>query len=332
VTSSVNPPDPTVAAVVIGRNEGDRLMACLKAVQGRVGATIYVDSGSTDGSPARARALGVRVIELDTSRPFTAARGRNTGLAHLRAARPRPDYVQFIDGDCQLDPGWIGTALAFLEAEPDVAVTCGRLRERFPATSVYNRLCDREWNTPVGPIRACGGIALARMAALDSVGDFREDLIAGEEPELCVRLRARGWKVWRLDAEMALHDAAMTRFGQWWRRTRRGGHAWAEGWALHGAAPERHGVRGTLRALVWGLAVPLAGLGGAALVGPAGLAIWLLWPLQMLRIAQREGWWRREAWEVAFFTMVGKVPEMLGVLGYVLGRLGRRPPRLIEYK
>jgi GT2 family glycosyltransferase len=321
-----------VAAVVIGRNEGERLMACLASVLGRVGTVVYVDSGSTDGSPARARAAGARVVELDPARPFTAARGRNAGLALLRAEPVPPAYVQFVDGDCLLDPGWIATALGFLEGEPGAAVACGRRRERFPQASVYNRLCDREWNTPVGQARSCGGDSLMRMAALDTVGGFREDLIAGEEPELCVRLRAGGWTVWRLDAEMTLHDAAMTRFGQWWRRTRRGGHAWAEGWALHGAPPERHGVRGAVRALVWGLAIPLAGLAGGLAFGPAGLVPWLAWPVQALRIARREGWHRREAWEFAAFTMLGKVPEALGVLGYAAGRLARRPSRLIEYK
>jgi GT2 family glycosyltransferase len=326
------PPQPRIAAVLIGRNEGARLKRCLASVAGVADPVIYVDSGSTDGSPEAARAAGAEVVVLDPTLPFTAARARNAGLAALRARAVPPDHVQFVDGDCELQPGWIATASAFLEAHPQAAIACGRRRERFPDASVYNRLCDREWNTAVGRARSCGGDALMRMAALDTVGGYRDDLIAGEEPEMCVRLRAGGWQVWRLDAEMTLHDAAMTRFAQWWRRSRRGGHAWAEGWALHGAAPERHGVQGTLRALGWGLALPAGSLALALAVGPWGLLPMLAWPAQAVRIAAREGIARRASWEIAIFGVLGKVPEMLGVLGYAAGRIGRRPARLIEYK
>jgi GT2 family glycosyltransferase len=322
-----------VAAIVIGRNEGERLRACLAAVLGAAGPVIYVDSGSTDGSPGLAQAMGAEVVLLDLDRPFTAARARNAGLAALRARRsPLPPYVQFIDGDCALRPDWITRARAFLDDHPDVALVCGRRRERFPEASVYNRLCDREWDTPPGEARACGGDALARVTALIIAGGYREDLIAGEEPELCVRLRGLGWRIWRLDAEMCWHDAAMTRFSQWWRRSRRAGFAFAAGAALHGAPPERHWVAETRRALLWGAALPalaLVGIAGSTVAPAAGLlALGLLaYPAQMLRLARRAGG-NRGAIEWAVFTVLGKIPEALGVLEFHLGRRAR----IIEYK
>jgi len=318
-----------VGAVAIGRNEGARLIACLDSLQG-LGRMVYVDSGSTDGSVAAAEARGAEVVRLDTARPFTAARARNAGLARLREAGPTPDYVQLIYGDCTLDPGWVATALAFLEATPRAAVACGRRRERFPEASIYNRLCDREWNTPVGRARNCGGDALVRMAALEQVGDFRADMIAGEEPELCVRLRKQGWEIWRLDAAMTRHDAGLTRLSQWWTRARRTGHAYAERMALHGGPPLRDGVRGTLNPLAWGLGPPVAAL-GLGLVHPAGVAVLAVYPLQVLRLARREGG-GREGWTVAALTVLGKIPETLGVLHYALARLAHRPARLMEYK
>lgn len=311
--------------VVIGRNEGARLIACLASLQGAVGRIVYVDSGSTDGSVAAAEAAGAAAVALDPAPPFTAARARNAGLAQLRGTGP-PPYVQFIDGDCTLREGWIGTALAFLEAHPRAAAVCGRRRERFPQASVYNRLCDREWDTPVGRAKACGGDALMRMSAVEAVGGYREDLIAGEEPELCLRLRRAGWEIWRLDAEMTWHDAAITRFGQWWQRSRRAGHAFAEGAALHGNAPERHWVAETRRALAWGLGLPAAALTLSA-VTPAGFLL-LAYPLQVVRLAARDGAGRQASWERALFTTLGKIPEMLGVLEFHLPhRTG-----LIEYK
>lgn len=321
-----------IGAVLIGRNEGERLVRCLASIQGRFTHAVYVDSGSTDNSLNNARAAGVAVVELDMSVPFTAARARNEGFAALMRAAPSLGFVQFIDGDCQLDPDWIDTAHAFLAAHPKAAVACGRRRERFPETSVYNRLCDWEWDTPIGQTKACGGDALMRIQAFSAVGGFNPALIAGEEPELCVRLRAAGWEIWRLDAEMTLHDAAMTRFGQWWKRSRRTGHAWAEGMALHGARPERHGAAGTVRALVWGAALPLVIVALALGISAWALLLLLIYPLQVLRLALRSDPAQRASWERAFFMTLVKFPEALGVLSYRFGQLFRRPARLIEYK
>lgn len=324
-----------VDAVVIGRNEGARLEACLASMAGAVRTVVYVDSGSTDGSPKRAAAAGAEVIMLDMTQPFSAARARNAGLAALagRGLAAGDSYVQFVDGDCVLRDGWIDAARAFLDENPNVAVVCGRRRERFPENSVYNHLCDLEWDTPVGEALACGGDALMRRAAVSEIGGYRDDLIAGEEPELCLRLRGKGWKIWRIPVEMTWHDAAITRFGQWWRRSRRAGHAFAEGAALHGDGPERHWVAQTRRALIWGLGVPVAALLSMALFGPRGALLLLVWPAQMARLAWRNrGLGLRTALALGFFSTLGKIPEMLGVLEYHLKRRLGRHSRIIEYK
>lgn len=314
---------PKVDAVVIGRNEGARLMACIASLQGRTRRLIYVDSGSTDGSAEAARAAGAEVVALDLGRPFTAARARNAGLDRL--AEDPPDYVQLVDGDCTVDPGWLAAALTAFAEHPRAVVVCGRRRERFPKATVWNGLADREWDTPVGPARACGGDALMLYAALRAAGGYRCDLIAGEEPELCLRLRRAGGEVWRIDAEMTLHDAAMTRFGQWWRRSVRAGHAFAEGAALHGRSPERHWVAETRRALIWGAGLPLLAI-LAGLVHPAGWLLLLVYPAQFVRLGLRDGW------QAAAFSLVGKFAEARGILGYGLDRLRGRRRGLIEYK
>lgn len=310
-----------VDAVVIGRNEGARLEACLRSLQGQVRRVVYVDSGSVDGSVAAARALGAEVVALDLTQPFTAARARNAGLAVLQA----PEFVQFVDGDCVVDPGWIEAGLAGFAAHPAAVVICGRRRERFPAVSVYNRLADREWDTPVGQAAACGGDALMRFAAVQAVGGYRGDLIAGEEPELCLRLRRAGGEVWRIAAEMTLHDAALLRFGQWWQRMRRAGHAFAEGAALHGAGQDRHWLAETRRAVFWGVVLPV-GCGVLTAVTPFGLLLATAYPLQVLRLARRGGW------EWGLFTVIGKFAEAQGVFGYWFDRLRGRRRGLIEYK
>lgn len=316
-----------VAAVVIGRNEGSRLIACLTSLTMQVGRIIYVDSGSSDGSVAAAEALGAEVVVLDMAEPFTAARARNAGAARLAELGSFVfEFIQFIDGDCEMQPGWMATALAALRADQHLAVVCGRRRERYPEGSIYNRLIDAEWNTPIGPAKACGGDALMRRAAFEAVGGFDSHLIAGEEPELCLRLRQAGWGVLRIDAEMTLHDAAMKRFSQWWRRTRRAGHAFAEGAHMHGAPPEQHWVVEVRRALLWGAGVPAAALITTLIVGPTGLVLFLLWPLQMLRL------WPRQGLASAAFLTLGKIAEAQGVLDFHLQRLLGSRRGLIEYK
>jgi GT2 family glycosyltransferase len=320
-----------IGAVLIGRNEGDRLVRALAAARPQVDGLVYVDSGSTDGSVVAAEAAGASVVALDMTRPFTAARARNEGLARLQEEGPF-DYVQFIDGDCELQPGWIETARTFLEANPKAAIAHGRRRERFPDATLYNWLCDVEWDRPIGEAKACGGDALMRIEALAQVEGYNPTLIAGEEPEMCVRLRAKGWQIWCLDHEMTLHDADMTRLGQFWKRNQRAGHAYAEGAALHGAPPERHGVVGRNRALIWGIGLPLALLLGGVLIHPVVLLGLLAYPAQIARVALKQDLPGRQAWVLSGFTMLAKFPQAQGALGYLWGRLRRRQATLIEYK
>ena len=307
-------PGACVGTVIIGRNEGDRFLACLASLNDDIKQIVYVDSGSTDGSVKAAVARGAEVVTLNTDIPFTAARARNAGIAALGQGKP-PEFVQFIDGDCALVPDWTLKAIDFLKANPNVAVVCGRRCERFPNVSIYNRMCDVEWNTTPGEALTCGGDALMRWDALDAVGGYDPSLIAGEEPEMCLRIRRLGWKIWRLDADMTVHDAAITKFRQFWNRMRRGGHATAEGMAMYGKDPERLGVSETLRSLRWGVAVPVGILVGCLIFGPVALWLLIIYPAQIVQLAVRDGG-DRFAWGQAVLLMVGKSAESLGILNY----------------
>jgi hypothetical protein len=272
-----------------------------------------------------AQTAGADVVALDMALPFTAARARNAGLAAL--STDPPDFVQMVDGDCTVDAGWVAAGLGGFADRPSAAVICGRRRERFPQASVYNAMADHEWNTPVGQARACGGDALMRYGAVMAVGGYRADLIAGEEPELCLRLRAAGAEVWRIDAEMTLHDAAITRMGQWWRRMVRSGHAFAEGTSLHGPG---HWGPETRRALIWGAGLPVV-VAAAVAVHPLGWLLALAYPAQIIRLARREEF-SRAGWIWAAFTVLGRFAEARGALGFYANRLLGRRRALIEYK
>ena len=317
-----------IGAVAIGRNEGARLLRCLDSLKGT--RLVYVDSGSTDDSVAEAEARGAKVVTIDMSRPFTAARARNAGIAALEEEGEDglPTYLQVVDGDCEIDPDWLQMAAAFLDANPKVAAVCGRRRERAPEATVYNRIADLEWAAgKIGETRAVGGDAMFRSAAFKEVGGYNPGLIAGEEPELCVRLRQAGWKIWRLDAEMTLHDAAMTKFSQWWKRQVRTGYTYAEGVAMHGRPPEEHNLKEFRRTLTWGFVVPFLILATAIAVSPWALALFLVYPALVLRMILKG-----QDRAYAVFLTLGKFAEIRGVLTYYLRRFKGEQATLIEYK
>lgn len=325
-----------IGAVVIGRNEGNRLKACLLSLIDQVTVTVYVDSGSTDGSVALARSLSVYVVELDLLIPFTAARARNAGFEYLLQIQPNIEFVQFVDGDCRVRPEWLKLAACELIVPSNVVVVCGRRREEFPSNSIYNRLCDLEWDTPLGEVKACGGDAMMRVSAFKQVGGYNPNLIAGEEPELCVRLREGGGKVLRINAEMTLHDAQITHFSQWWKRSLRAGHAYAEGAWLHGGSHERHWMKESQSIWLWGLLLPLAATVTVQLT--SGLSIIFLciaYTTLMYRVyknTQQRGFESEDVLLYTLFCVLGKLPQVQGQIKFHISRLLRRQRTLVEYK
>lgn len=327
----------SIGVVIIGRNEGNRLKASLLSVIESKNTVVYVDSGSTDGSIALAKSLGVNVVELDLSIPFTAARARNAGFLRLLQIKPDIEFVQFVDGDCIVASGWLEVARKQLLTNPDVAVVCGRRREEFPANSVYNLLCDVEWNTPVGEAKACGGDSMMRVAALKEVGGFNPTLIAGEEPELCVRLRRQGGRILRINAEMTLHDAKITRFSQWWKREIRNGYAYAEGFWLHGLSRESHWVRESLRCWFWALCLPLLAVIGLFLT--QGLSIFLLLAaytilaFRVYRMVRNKEFNLQDAISYALFCgILDKYPKLWGQMQFFVFKILKRQRTIVEYK
>ena len=330
-----------VGVVIIGRNEGERLRRCIESVATAPGPVVYVDSGSTDDSVSTARKLGVEVVELDMSTPFCAARARNVGYQKLMERDSRLNFVQFVDGDCEVVEGWLSVAAASLESLPRVAIVTGRLHERSPERSIYNRLGDLEWNfAGAGEVESVGGIFMIRSAAFEGVGRFDTSVPAGEEPELCQRLTKHGWRILRLDQQMAWHDLAMVRFGQWWKRMVRFGYGSSDVGLRFGLPRFR---RNNLRTRLWALWLfasfavgviavnfPTRGVGASA-----ELVLLILWPLQLSRIALRT--WRRGqpfalAVAYAISIMISYLPQIVGQMLYWSDRTRNRSFRLVEYK
>jgi GT2 family glycosyltransferase len=272
---------------------------------------------------------------LDDATPFSAARARNEGIHWLLEQHPELEYVQFVDGDSELNPAWIDTALQALGESPDLSIVCGRVRERFPDASIYNTLCDIEWDTPVGDVASCGGIFLVRAVAFSELGGFDPQIIAGEEPELCLRMRRHGWRIRKIAADMAQHDAAMHDFREWWSRAVRAGHAYAQGVALHGRSSNRFCVRENCSIAFWAAVIPLIAVALSSGTDSGSLVVFAAYPLQIIRVAVRQMRWDRPprvAWIFALFCMLAKWPQHLGQWRYISTRVRGRQPKGIEHR
>jgi len=324
-----------IGAVVIGRNEGQRLISCLESLVKHIDRVVYVDSGSTDNSLVESENRNIECLSLDMSISFTAARARNEGANYLIHKYPDLQFIQFIDGDCEIQPDWISKAQDFLENHNQYAVVCGRRRERYPENSVYNQLCDIEWNTPVGEALACGGDALIRIEAFKQVSGYREGLIAGEEPEMCFRLRTAGWKIFRLDDEMTLHDAAMLSIFQWWKRAKRAGYAYANGYYLHGSSIERFKKRELVSIVVWSIFIPFF-IAINLFLSPLLIILVVIYPIQVVRIALKPEQCKIESIKLrllyASSHMLAKFPQFSGVVSFFINKYNGRSGKLIEYK
>ncbi len=327
----------TVGFVVIGRNEGDRLKAALNAIQSLSPSSpvVYVDSGSTDDSVAFAQSIDVQAVELDLSIPFTAARARNAGFAQLLKDNPKIQYVQFMDGDCVLHPNWIETAVAALSENENIGIVSGRRHEKFPEASVYNTLMDIEWNTPVGETLAVPGDMCVKVSVFNKIKGFSENIIAAEDDDLCLRARKAGYKIFRLDASMSHHDANIMHLSQWYKRSKRGGHGYANINHIHGHGPEKYFRRELISVALWGGCVPLAFLVCLFIIPNLAFAIFALYSLFILRTIIRRaknGDTLKVAFAYGFLIFTGKMPELMGAFEYWKNRLLSRKHQLIEYK
>lgn len=326
-----------VSVVVIGRNEGIRLMRCLASTQaahwnGSAHELIYVDSGSQDDSVEQARAGGATVLVLDDISPC-AAKGRNTGWRHA-AGR----FILFLDGDTELHPDFVTRALRAIE-DPQVCAVWGHRRESAPQQSVLTRVLDLDWVYPVGRTLYFGGDVLVRRDALASVGGFDPSLKAGEEPELCARLRAGGWQIEHIDAPMTSHDLAIGSLRAYVRRAWRSGIAYAEVaqrmqrlgdplWQREAVRDFRHGLLFTAAPVLFTAALALQPLLALALAA-AALAL-------LARTAHRCAWKAPGRpllqWQYAVHVHLQKLPALFGQLAWRRAQRRATEIGLVEYK
>jgi len=277
---------------------------------------------------------GAQVFEIDSPSP-TAALGRNTGW---RAACG--EFILFLDGDTILHPGFLRRALDAIAAEPMIAAVWGHRREIHIDRSIYNRVLDLDWVYAPGITEFCGGDVLMRRHALLLVDGFDAALIAGEEPELCRRLRSQGYSILHIDAPMTGHDLAMVRFSQYWRRAIRAGHAYAEVSRRFRNTPDpfwgHQRRQNFVRGGFWFLSAILAV--GCSLLFRSPLPI-AAWVALLIALATRTAWlarWKSRSVVTLFLygvhSHLQQIPILAGQLQFARGVKSGASRKLIEYK
>lgn len=331
---------PSISVVVIGRNEGQRLARCLESIRRMPGFSdsgselIYVDSNSRDGSPELAATYGARVIVLDAPRT-TAALGRNAGW---RAAKG--EFILFLDGDTILHPDFARAAVQPMLEDSSIVAVWGHRREIHPEASIYNRILDLDWVYAPGIAEFCGGDVVMRRHALEEVGGYDSDLIAGEEPDLCRRMRARGYRILHIDHPMTGHDLQITRFSQYWKHAARAGHAFAEISARFRNSDDKfwdaERKRNLIRGGFWIGSFALAAAVSALRLTVVPILLWLSLLLVLsLRSAWKSRWKSREVPTLLLYGMhshLQQIPICVGQITYALDRRRGNRRALIEYK
>jgi len=310
--------------VIEGFNEGDKFQRCLASLGSENCLIVYVDSGSTDGSLELAEAQNLLIVNLDVSViPFNCARARNAGFDKLMEVDSSIEYIQFIDADCEMNIAWLQYAVEQFELDSTLGVVCGRLREKYRDTTIYGRLCDMEWDTAIGEVDACGGIAMMRANVFSSVEGFNVGLRAGEEIELCCRIKEAGYRIVRDAHEMGLHDAGITTFSQWAGRISKYGFATAE--SISRGLGDSQKRRYVFRALLWAGIMPIIALSGlvvgfwdiVVLIVPVlVVCLYVVLALRIYTRRRKHGDIGSDSWIYAVFCIVGKWPELVGMMRF----------------
>ncbi len=312
-----------IGIVVIGRNEGTHLERTLEAVKIENVPVVYVDSASEDQSVAIAQKFSVNIVLLGKSVPTTPARARNEGFAKLLEVDPAITLVQFIDGDCEIIPGWIEEANSAFKSHPEAAIVTGLLEEKNGSASMYKRLSVMEWKTTSGEIKTTGGNMMARADVFKTVNGFDPTVIAAEDDDFCIRVRSQGWKILRIDKKMAKHDSMVNTFRDFWKRAMRTGYAYAQVSWLHWDSSDKIFKKEIASTILFGGVIPILIIVFLSITKGYSLLLLLIYPLLFFRIYIKSSpkWGQKDAFLYSFGCVIGKFPEFFGACKFYANEL-----------
>jgi GT2 family glycosyltransferase len=221
-----------VSIIIKALNEEDNIVkaveSSLEAVAPFGGEVIVADSGSTDRTIELAMPFPVKIVQL--AHPDERCCGIGPELGYEAS---EGQYVYILDGDMQIDAAFIRTAITFLDTHPRVAGVGGYVREmRISNLEFKNRVARQHRDQPQSAreVGSLGGGGLYRRTAIQEVGYLSDrNLHSFEEYDLGARLRAKGWRLVRLQDHAADHYSySMGTYRLLWFRIR-AGYLWGTG-------------------------------------------------------------------------------------------------------
>ncbi|UCD05132.1 MAG: glycosyltransferase [candidate division WOR-3 bacterium] len=216
---------PYVSVVIIGKDEEKNLANCIRSVRDieypaeRV-EIIYVDNGSHDRSVAIARQQNINTVEERGQYP-------SPGLARNRGIREaKYDIIHFIDGDMTMDSGYLGKAVRFLDVDK-IGCVIGDVQELGSESSFLSRVLNYPWaSRKTGFVEAPGGGGTFRKSVLEAVEGYNPYVLKGQETEIGYRIREEGYRIYKIDHLMAMHDYGINRLDDLVKRSYRMGSSY----------------------------------------------------------------------------------------------------------
>jgi glycosyltransferase involved in cell wall biosynthesis len=199
-------PGCRVSIIIKALNEEKRIVdavqSALAAVQPMGGEVVLADSCSTDRTVALASAYPIRIVQLANAAERCCGVGPQLGYQHSGG-----EYVYILDGDMKMLPGFLPQAIAYMDTHPCVAGVGGRVVEMNSTSLEYLARVERGMaHMQAGAVDRLDMGGLYRRVAIEQAGYFSDrNLHSYEEFDLAVRLRAKGWTLWRIDQDAVQH-------------------------------------------------------------------------------------------------------------------------------
>jgi glycosyltransferase involved in cell wall biosynthesis len=264
---------PSISVVIPVYNCKSTIAGCLDSLSGQDHPSyevVVVDDGSTDGTVEICKTYPVvRIVSVENGGPSKA---RNIGSKMAQG-----EIVAFTDGDCIADSQWL-KELENGFISPEVAGVGGNQKSPRDETD-FGKLVQEVFETlgiVTYYIQAANIIgetehnpscnSAYRKRVLEEVGGFDERLWPGEDVDLDIRIRRRGYKLIYNPRALVRHYRPRT-YGGFARMMRRYG---ASAWCLF----KRYGLFRTLHY------EPIAAVLG--LVFMATMIIWKPWTVSVL--------------------------------------------------
>ncbi len=173
---------------------------------------IVVDNGSKDRSVEIAKKYGVKVL---VKPKVNVSAVRNFG-----ARESTGDVLAFVDSDCLVSENWLASAVPYFKD---------------PAIGMVGSLCavhekdmtwvGKAWNSCMKKRQlngetdrlGCGNIII-RKRCFEEINGFNDDLVTGEDDELCHKLREAGYRIYSDPAIKVYHLGEYRTLTQFFRK------------------------------------------------------------------------------------------------------------------